>query len=75
MLSGVLKSGSPAPKPITSTPSARSSRTRAVTASVAEALRALTRRESSTEFLDEVCILPSISRARAVRTRHFPALL
>ena len=46
MCSGVSKSGSPAPRPITSLPAARISAARVVTARVGEGLMACTRAES-----------------------------
>src|SRR6201984_265406 len=53
MCSGVSKSGSPAPRPITSLPSALSRAARAVTARVGEGLTRWTRRASAGEKVTE----------------------
>src|SRR5437660_822675 len=62
MCTGVSKSGSPAPSPITSLPSALRRAARAVTASVGEGLTRWTRRETG-----RVTGLPVIALIRAAR--------
>src|SRR6185436_1695119 len=67
---GVSKSGSPAPRPMTSLPSALSRAARAVTASVGEGLTRWTRRETDRVTYD--LQMGGVGRRAILRDRPLP---
>ncbi len=71
MAAGVSKSGSPAPRPMMSRPSAFSAAARAVTARVGEGLTRCTRRETGWDT-EETCKVSGTERADIVPKTAFP---